>query len=131
MNGNTGAPKEEQNLAPPSLKTDRFRRRSQVRPKSQAAKQFNERLSVQDDTRLGNRPTRRDMQRMRSLSPGGDQARDDSASLHSAQSFLSFVPPTPKEYEYDLDETEDQDIEELWYGSRKRTEIQETLLIKV
>ncbi|KAI4283755.1 MAG: hypothetical protein L6R35_005063, partial [Caloplaca aegaea] len=68
-------------------------------------KQFNERRSMQDDSRLHTRLTRSDMQRMRSLSPGGCQDRDSSQSLS----------PTPREDEDELDETADQDIEELWF----------------
>ncbi|KAL8899852.1 MAG: hypothetical protein Q9207_005988 [Kuettlingeria erythrocarpa] len=67
------------------------------------------------DARLGTRLTRKDMQRMRSLSPGGDHSGDDSASLHSAHSVLSFAPPTPNEDEDEVDESADQDIEELWF----------------
>lgn len=113
-NGNTTEKRDNEESAAKAQKLDRFRRPSQARLHAQAAKQFSERLSVQDEGYLGTRPTRRAKQRMRSLSPGGDQSRDDSASRHTASSFVS-VPPTPREDEYELDEAEDQDIEELWY----------------
>ncbi|KAL8931604.1 MAG: hypothetical protein Q9211_006847, partial [Gyalolechia sp. 1 TL-2023] len=113
-NGNSSATQDKE----PTLKSvrpDRFRRPSQVRPNPHAVKQFNERLSVQADTQPGNRLTRKDMQRMRSHSPGGDRSRGDSGSPDTAGSFLSFVPLTPNEEEYELDEAADQDIEELWF----------------
>ncbi|KAL9006021.1 MAG: hypothetical protein Q9188_001255, partial [Gyalolechia gomerana] len=113
-NGNTSSTKDEE-PAPQSVKPDRFRRPSQIRPDPQAVKQFNERLSVQADTRLGNRPTRKDIQRMRSLSPGGDRSRGDSGSPDMAASFLSLASHNPNEDEYELDEAAEQDIEELWF----------------
>lgn len=81
-------------------------------------KQFNERLSVQADIRLGNRPTRKDIQRMRSLSPGGDRSPGDSGSPDMATSSLSLASHNPNEDEYELDEAAEQDIEELWYSIR-------------
>lgn len=114
--GPTAAPKEQQQLVPPSMKTDRFRRRSQVRPIPQSPTQLYGRPGSPDDARRGTRPTRKDMQRMRSLSPTGNHARDGSASLHSAHSVLSFAPPTPNDAEYEPEEMVEQDIEELWYS---------------
>ncbi|KAL8712063.1 MAG: hypothetical protein Q9225_007008 [Loekoesia sp. 1 TL-2023] len=108
-NGTATTAKENEESAPKTVKPDRFRRPSQVRPGPQAAKQVNERLSVQDDAKLSTRPTRREMQRMRSLSPGDARSREDSGSS------LSQAPPTPNEDELELDEAEDQDIEELWF----------------
>ncbi|KAL8986671.1 MAG: hypothetical protein Q9177_004055, partial [Variospora cf. flavescens] len=102
-NGNRATSRRDEDAHLNSSKPDRFRRRSQVRPNPQAMKQFNERRSMQDDSRLHTRLTRSDMQRMRSLSPGGCQDRDSSQSLS----------PTPREDEDELDETADQDIEEL------------------
>lgn len=66
---------------------------------------------MQYDAKLGTRPTRRDMQRMRSLSPDDARSREDSCSS------VSQAPPDPTEDELELDEAEDQDIEELWYGT--------------
>ncbi|KAL8966292.1 MAG: hypothetical protein Q9197_006069, partial [Variospora fuerteventurae] len=104
-NGNRPTSRRDEDVHLKSSKPDRFRRRSQVRPNPQAMKQFNERRSMQDDSRPRTRRTRSDMQRMRSLSPGGCQDRDSSQSLS----------PTPREDEDDLDEMADQDIEELWF----------------
>ncbi|KAI4142175.1 MAG: hypothetical protein LQ341_003279, partial [Variospora aurantia] len=104
-NGNRATSRLDEDVHLKSSKPDRFRRRSQVRPNPQAMKQFNERRSMQYDSRLHTRLTRSDMQRMRSLSPGGCQDRDSSQSLS----------PTPREDEDELDETADQDIEELWF----------------
>ncbi|KAL8842634.1 MAG: hypothetical protein Q9170_000409 [Blastenia crenularia] len=114
-NGSTTFQKESENLAPKSLEPDRFRRPSQARPNPQAAKQVGERLGSPDDARLGIRPTRKDKQRMRSLSPGVEDSRRASASQDTTGSFLSSAAPTPNEDEIDLDESEDQDIEELWF----------------
>ncbi|KAL9596956.1 MAG: hypothetical protein Q9219_005467 [cf. Caloplaca sp. 3 TL-2023] len=114
--GQTSTVEQSDRLAPKPFKPDRFRRPSQVRVNPQVAKQVSdERLDVQGDAQLGIRPTRRDMQRMRSLSPGGDRSTADSSSLHKAGSLLSLVPPTQKEDEYEQDEAEGQDIEELWF----------------
>lgn len=54
------------------------------------------------------------MPRARSLSPM--PGCNDSVSVHSVDSQLSIMPPTPEEDETDLDELEEQDIEELWYS---------------
>ncbi|KAL8943586.1 MAG: hypothetical protein Q9216_000951 [Gyalolechia sp. 2 TL-2023] len=113
-NGDASATKDKESALKP-VKPDRFRRPSQVRRNPQVAKQFNERLSVQANARLGDRPTREDMQRMRSLSPGGDRSRAGSGSPDTAGSFLSFPSHNPNEDEYELDEAAGQDIEELWF----------------
>lgn len=112
-NGNGVKAKQDEGLRPKSPKPNRFRRRSQVRPNPQAMKRFQERLSVQDDPSSGTRPTRSDMRRRRSLSPGGGQDCDQS---HSRDSLLSLIPPTPRQDDDELDEAADQDIEELWYA---------------
>ncbi|KAL8733867.1 MAG: hypothetical protein Q9166_001855 [cf. Caloplaca sp. 2 TL-2023] len=94
------------------VQPDRFRRPSQARPMAETAKQSGEHSSRRDVSHLGDRMTRKDMQRMRSLSPMPGR---DSASMHSAGSQLSLVPPSPIEDENDLDELDEQDIEELWF----------------
>ncbi|KAI4277853.1 MAG: hypothetical protein L6R38_005357 [Xanthoria sp. 2 TBL-2021] len=87
---------------------DRYRRSSHVRPMTEAAKHTGERTNRRDPSHLGDRLTREDMQRRRSLSPR--RGREESAGSH-----LSLVPPTPFEDEDELDESADQDIEELWF----------------
>ena len=82
---------------------------------AEAAKHAGERTGRQDVQHLGDRLTREDMQRMRSLSPL--PGRDESVSVHTADSHLSLAPPTPMEDEDDPDELADQDIEELWYSN--------------
>lgn len=88
-----------------SEKSDRYRRPSQIR-------HTGERADRRDVSRLGDRLTREDMQRMRSLSPM--PAGNESTSMHTAGSQISLNPPTPMEDEDDIDESADQDIEELW-----------------
>lgn len=114
MNGNSSA-RQDKEPAPALTKPDRFRRPSQVRTNPQAARQLSEQSGVQADNGNGRRPTRADMQRMRSLSPGGDKSRRDSGSPDTAGSLLSGAPPSQMEDEHELDEAADQDIEELWY----------------
>ncbi|KAL9630408.1 MAG: hypothetical protein Q9204_004736, partial [Flavoplaca sp. TL-2023a] len=87
-------------------KPDRFRRPSQIRHSG-------ERADRRDVSRLGDRLTREDMGRMRSLSPL--PAGNESTSMHTAGSQISLNPPTPMENEDDIDELADQDIEELWF----------------
>lgn len=114
LNGNSST-KQDKERAPALIKPDRFRRPSQVRPNPQAARQPSEQRGVPVDNRSGRRPTRADMQRMRSLSPGGGLSRGGSGSPDTAGSLLSVAPPSEMEDEYELDEAADQDIEELWF----------------
>ncbi|KAL8692292.1 MAG: hypothetical protein Q9218_002661 [Villophora microphyllina] len=92
---------------------DRYRRPSQVRSAPDARKQSNLRLEVGNDAGAGIRKTRKEMQRLRSLSP--NPQREDSLSLHTVGSQISLVSAAPNEDEYELDEAAGQDIEELWY----------------
>ncbi|KAL8778932.1 MAG: hypothetical protein Q9194_001727 [Teloschistes cf. exilis] len=59
------------------------------------------------------RKTRREMQRLRSLSP--NVQRDGSLSLHTAGSQVSVTSVALNDDETDLDESDDQDVEELWF----------------
>lgn len=77
---------------------------------AEAAKHTGERTNKRDGSLLGERGTREDMQRTRSLSPM--PGREESVG-----SQISLVPPTPMEDDDDLDELANQDIEELWYSS--------------
>ncbi|KAL8669231.1 MAG: hypothetical protein Q9168_006168 [Polycauliona sp. 1 TL-2023] len=112
-NGDRKTKKDEEDVYTAPRKPDRFRRPSQVRPTADTGRPPSERTGRRDASHLGDRLTREDMQRMRSLSPmpGGRE----SISMHTAGSQLSLNPPTPVEDEDDMDELADQDIEELWF----------------
>ncbi|KAL8892314.1 MAG: hypothetical protein Q9215_000713 [Flavoplaca cf. flavocitrina] len=98
--------KDEEDVYTKPEKPDRFRRPSQIRHSG-------ERADRRDVSRLGDRLTREDMGRMRSLSPM--PAGNESISMHTAGSQISLNPPTPMENEDEIDELADQDIEELWF----------------
>lgn len=102
--------KDEKDVFSKQRQPDRFRRPSHVRPMAEAAKNTGERTNKRDGSHLGDRRTREDMQRTRSLSPM--PGREESVG-----SEVSLVPPTPLEDQDDLDELANQDIEELWYSS--------------
>ncbi|KAL8708189.1 MAG: hypothetical protein Q9220_006859 [cf. Caloplaca sp. 1 TL-2023] len=89
----------------------RFRRPSQIRFPQESTRRSIGGTDTFGGTQLGDRRTRKDWQRMRSLSPGADKA--DSGSIYTTGSQGSVA--APPEDEYELDEAEDQDIEELWF----------------
>ncbi|CAL8575533.1 hypothetical protein XPA_001452 [Xanthoria parietina] len=99
---------DEKDVFSKQRQPDRFRRPSHVRPMAEAAKNTGERTNKRDGSHLGDRGTREDMQRARSLSPM--PGRDESLG-----SQISLGPPTPMEDDDDLDESANQDIEELWF----------------
>ncbi|KAL8737470.1 MAG: hypothetical protein Q9181_001658 [Wetmoreana brouardii] len=99
---------EEQSALKPSSQ-GRFRRPSQVRLAPEAGKRLSQNPNAHDEARI----TRKEMQRMPSLSP--NPCRGDSTSLHSRGSQMSLVPAAATEDEYEIDETDQQDIEELWF----------------
>ncbi|KAL8950893.1 MAG: hypothetical protein Q9222_003089 [Ikaeria aurantiellina] len=109
-NGNLKEKEDNETMLKPA-KPDRFRRPSQIRFPQESTRRSSEHPDKLDGTRLGDRRTRKDWQRMRSLSPGLDQA--DSGSMCTTGSQGSAV--APPEDEYELDEAADQDIEELWF----------------
>lgn len=92
---------------------DRFRRPSQIRSGLHSRNPSNSRLDDGIELYANERKTRKDMQRLRSLSP--NVLRDGSLSLHTAGSQVSVTSIALNEDETDLDEADDQDVEELWY----------------
>lgn len=111
MNGSSTDIDAQSTLKPPQ--PDRFRRPSQIRSGPNARKQSNLRLEIGNDSQADDRKTRREMQRLRSLSPNAQ--REGSLSLHTAGSQISLISAALNEDENDLDEADDQDVEELWY----------------
>ncbi|KAL8907323.1 MAG: hypothetical protein Q9171_005896 [Xanthocarpia ochracea] len=114
MNGNQTTPQDENDVYSKPKQPDRFRRASQVRPMAEAAKHSGEFTDSRVASHLSDRLTRKEMQRMRSLSP--TPGREQSTSVYTVESQLSLHPPTPAEDGNDIDEQAEQDIEELWYG---------------
>ncbi|KAL8994259.1 MAG: hypothetical protein Q9169_005712 [Polycauliona sp. 2 TL-2023] len=112
-NGDQMTKKDEEDVFTAPRQPDRFRRPSQVRATADTARLSGERTHRRDVSRLGDRLTREDMHRTRSLSPM--PAGGESKSMHSVESQLSLNPPTPLEDENDIDELAEQDIEELWF----------------
>ncbi|KAL8770605.1 MAG: hypothetical protein Q9209_003673 [Squamulea sp. 1 TL-2023] len=113
-NGDLTTKRDEEDVYTKHRQPDRFRRPSQVRPLTETVKRSGEHIDKRDSSHLRDRLTREDRQRMRSLSPmpGG---RGSSVSMHTAGSQLSLEPPTPLDDEEELDESANQDIEELWF----------------
>ncbi|KAI4260106.1 MAG: hypothetical protein LQ352_000485 [Teloschistes flavicans] len=111
MNGSSTDIDAQSTLKPPQ--PDRFRRPSQIRSGPNARKQSNLRLEIGNDSQADDRKTRREMQRLRSLSPNAQ--REGSLSLHTAGSQISLISAALNEDENDLDEADDQDVEELWF----------------
>ncbi|KAL8631063.1 hypothetical protein Q9189_003258 [Teloschistes chrysophthalmus] len=111
MNGSSTATEAQSMLKPPQ--PDRFRRPSQVRTGLNSRNHSNLHLDDGIESHADDRKTRKEMQRLRSLSP--NVQRDGSLSLHTAGSQISVTSIALNEDEIDLDEAEDQDVEELWF----------------
>ena len=97
-------------LMPP--KPDRFRRPSQIGRDAEGGKRLSQSPDARSRAEAGPRQTRKDMQRLRSLSP--NQGREKSVSMHTTDSQISIISHPPIDDETDLDEAEAQDVEELW-----------------
>ena len=104
---------------PSPVSTDRFRRRSQYRPRGGNQTRTRSRTNNVDEEHLD--PRRNTQTRTRSASPAihiAPELGGDGSSIRTTTSINSYAPANHPDDDQDDDETSAQDIKELWFPGK-------------